>query len=180
MKTQEVWKTYSEDIKRFILSKVKDIDTTNDLLQETFIKVHAKLNNLQDETKLKSWVFSIARNTTLDYFKSSKKTMAVDDFLHLYEDEVKKTHSEKDCLYAHILNLEKKYRTPLFLSDIKGEKQSDIAEQLKLPLATIKSRIQRARKKIAEGYMQCCNYTLNEKGVLVGEHQEKEDCKICN
>ena len=73
----------------------------------------------------------------------------------------------------------KKYRDPLFLSDIKGIKQKDIAIQLKLPLPTIKSRIQRARKLIVKGYMECCDYKLNEQGYLVGEIKDKEECKVC-
>ena len=44
---------------------------------------------------------------------------------------------------------------------------------------TAKSQIQRARKLIAEGFMECCGLTQNEKGHLVGEIKDKKDCKIC-
>lgn len=178
MKTQDVWELYADDLKYFILGKIKNEVLAEDLLQESFLKIHSKLDDLKDDSKLKAWVFSIVRNTLNDYFKSSTISIAVDGFHLQSEDEYPK-HSEKDCLYAHILNLDKKYRTPLFLSDIKGVKQTEIAKQLQLPLATVKSQIQRARKKITEGYMQCCDYTLNEHGILVGEHKEKEECKIC-
>lgn len=178
MTTQDIWKLYADDVKHFILSKVKNSSVAEDLVQETFIKVHIKLSNLKDASKLKSWIFSIARNTTLDYFKSTSKKITFSTDELSYEEE-STTHTERDCLLAHIMNLDKKYRTPLFLSDIKGVKQNEIAMQLNLPLSTIKSRIQRARKKITEAYMECCDYQLSEKGILVGEHKEKEDCKIC-
>lgn len=178
MTTQEIWKLYADDVKHFILSKVKNSSITDDLVQETFIKVHTKLSTLKDVSKLKSWVFSIARNTTLDYFKTISKSIDIPPLETSFEEE-DPIHTEKDCLLAHIMNLDKKYRTPLFLSDIKGIKQAEVATQMKLPLATVKSRIQRARKKVAEGYMECCDYKLNDKGLLVGEMQEKEDCKIC-
>ena len=74
----------------------------------------------------------------------------------------------------------KKYRTPLFLSDIKGMKQSEVAKQLNQNLPTTKSQIQRARKLIAQGFMDCCGFVLNEQGYLVGEIQEKINCKVCN
>ena len=48
-----------------------------------------------------------------------------------------------------------------------------------LCLPTTKSQIQRARKLIAKGFMDCCGFTLNNKGNLVGEIQEKEDCNVC-
>ncbi|WP_299130461.1 sigma factor-like helix-turn-helix DNA-binding protein, partial [uncultured Winogradskyella sp.] len=71
-------------------------------------------------------------------------------------------------------------RDPIFLSDIMGLKQKEIANRLKLPLPTIKSQIQRGRKQIAQGFMDCCGYKMNKKGYLVGEIQDKADCKVCS
>ncbi len=180
MTTQEVWSTYQKDLKQFILSKVKEEAVADDVLQDVFIKIHTKLDTLKEETKLKSWVFTIARNVVMDYFKSKKKKIEVSEFnigVEVFEDY---SHSEKDCLGGIIKNLPKKYRTPLFLSDIKGMKQLEIANQLNLPLSTIKSQIQRARKMITKGFMDCCGYKLNENGKLVGELKEKKDCKVCS
>lgn len=181
MTTQQVWNTYSLDVRKFIMSKVKDISATDDVLQDTFIKVHTKLHTLKDLNKLKPWVFTIARNSIMDYFKLSKKTVHELD-LEIPTEEVSmdNEHTEKDCLNGIIINLPKKYRDPLFLADIKGLKQQQVADQLKQTLPTTKSQIQRARKLIAKGFMDCCGFELNEQGKLVGEIQEKEDCKICN
>jgi RNA polymerase sigma-70 factor (ECF subfamily) len=178
MTTQEVWTQYSEDLKRFILSKVKDAIAADDILQDTFIKIHTKLHTLKNLNKLKSWIFSIARNSIMDYFKASKMTFEIANFeseIEILED----VHTEKDCLRGILKGLPKKYRDPLFLSDIKGLKQSEVATQLKQNLPTTKSQIQRARKLIAQGFMDCCGFIMNDKGELVGEIQEKKDCKIC-
>ena len=178
MTTQQVWTQYSLDLKQFIISKVKDVNIADDILQDTFIKIYNNLHNLKDITKLKSWVFTIARNSILDHFKTTNKTFEFANFERETE-LLENTHTEKDCLRGILQNLPKKYRDPLFLSHIKGIKQQDVAKQLNLPLPTVKSQIQRARKLIAEGFMTCCGFTLNEKGKLVGEIREKEDCKIC-
>ena len=58
-------------------------------------------------------------------------------------------------------------------------KQQEVANQLKQNLPTTKSQIQRARKLIAQGFMDCCGFVLNKEGNLVGEIKEKEDCKVC-
>jgi len=179
IQTQEIWNLYSEDIKRFILSKVKDAVVADDLLQETFIKVHTKLHQLQDETKLKPWLFSIARHTVSDYFRQHNFKYEIDD-IDLVFNEQQQAHSEHDCLRGIIKSLPKKYRDPLFLSDIKGVKQQDVAKQLDLPLPTVKSQIQRARKQIAQGFMDCCGFVMNDKGYLVGEVKAKKDCKVCS
>lgn len=179
MITQQVWKQYAEDLKRFIFSKVKDEAVTDDILQDSFLKIHTKLHTLKDLNKLKSWCFSIARNSILDYFKASNKTFEYANF----ESETvieEDTHTEKDCLRGILQNLPKKYRDPIFLSDIKGLKQQEVAIQLKQTLPTTKSQIQRARKLIAQGFIDCCGYVINDDGKLVGEIKEKDDCKVCS
>ncbi|NQX85165.1 MAG: sigma-70 family RNA polymerase sigma factor [Flavobacteriaceae bacterium] len=180
MTTQEIWNTYHLDVKRFVLSKVHDESLAEDIVQNTFIKVHTKLSALKDPMKLKSWVMMIARNTTVDYFKSHKSASFSEVILPVEDVPKQDAHDETDCLYVIIKGLPKKYRDPLILSDIKGMKQAEVAKQLKLALSTTKSRIQRARKLIAKGFMDCCDYKLNDKGFLVGEVKDKEDCKICN
>lgn len=179
MTTKEVWKLYSDDVKRFIVSKVHETTIAENILQDTFIKVHTKLHTLNDLTKLKSWIFTIARNSIMDHFKKANKTFEFADF----ESEttvLENVHTEQDCLQGILQSLPKKYRNPLFLSDIKGLKQAEVANQLNQNLPTTKSQIQRARKLIAQGFMDCCGLVLNDHGNLVGEIQEKEDCKICN
>ena len=178
MTTTKVWTLYSDDLKRFINSKVKDTSITDDILQNTFIKIHTKLHTLKDITKLKSWCFTVARNSILNYWKSTNKSIEIVNF----EKEtliLKNKHTEIDCLAGIIKGLPKKYRDPLMLSDIKGLKQKDVADQLKQNLPTTKSQIQRARKLIAKGFMDCCGFVLNKKGNLVGEIKGKEDCKVC-
>nr|WP_299521428.1 sigma-70 family RNA polymerase sigma factor [Winogradskyella sp.] len=179
MTTKLVWDIYSADVKRFILSKVDQEMIADDILQDTFIKVHTKLHTLKNNEKLKPWLYSVARYTILDYFKTSKRTIELNNFQEEMDTEITE-HSEKDCLRGILINLPKKYRDPIFLFDIMGLKQKEIAERLQLPLPTLKSQIQRGRKQIAKGFMDCCGYTMNEQGYLVGEIQEKEDCKVCN
>lgn len=178
MTTKEVWVKYSTELKQFIISKVKDTTIADDILQDTFIKIHSKLHTLKDIKKIKPWCFTIAKNSIIDYWKSSNQMVEIADF----DDKVSITeniHTEKDCLRGILKNLPKKYRDPLFLSDIRGLKQQEVAEQLNQTLSTTKSQIQRARKLIAKGFMDCCGFKMDDKGNLIGEIQDKEDCKVC-
>lgn len=179
MTTNNIWELYHKELFHFIFSKVKNTQVSNDLLQDTFIKIHTKLHTLKHPEKIKSWVFSIANFTVLDYFRSNKMNTNDIDDLYLYEEE-KDLHTEKDCLRGILKSLPKKYRDPLFLSDIKGIKQNEVAIQLKLSVSATKSRIQRARNLIKQGYIDCCDFKKNEKGYLIGEIKDKKDCKVCN
>lgn len=178
MTTQDVWTKYVSDVKRFIMSKVKNTTATDDILQDTFIKIHTKLDTLKDITKLKPWVFTIARHEILDYFKKTNQSNQLKDF-NLVTNTETYAHTEKDCLQGILKSLPKKYRDALFLSDIKGLKQQDVALQLNQALSTTKSQIQRARKLIAKGFMECCGFVLNKEGKLVGEIKDEGDCKVC-
>lgn len=179
MTTQNLWITYAEEVKRFIYSKVKNKAVTDDLLQDVFIKVHTKSHTLKNNAKIKPWIFSIARNAVFDHFKSGDISF---EFAY-FESETwshESEHTEKDCLRGILEKLPKKYKAPLFLSDIQGLKQKEVAAQLQQSLSTTKSQIQRGRKLIAQGFMECCGYVLNSDGKLVGELQDKETCKVCN
>ncbi|WP_339662873.1 sigma-70 family RNA polymerase sigma factor [uncultured Polaribacter sp.] len=178
MTTHQVWTSYSEDLKRSIISKVKNAAIADDILQDTFIKIHTKLHTLNDVTKLKPWCFTVARNSILDYWKATHQTFEIANF-EAESEIVENSHTEQDCLKGILKTLPKKYRDPLFLSDIKGFKQQEVADQLQQPLSTTKSQIQRARKLIAQGFMDCCGFVINKEGNLVGEIQDKEDCKVC-
>ncbi|MGC1632525.1 MAG: sigma-70 family RNA polymerase sigma factor [Gelidibacter sp.] len=179
MKTKKVWDLYATDVKYFILTKVKDETVADDLLQETFIKVHTKLDTLKDISKLKAWVFSIARYTVMDYFRSNSLSYAIAEDT-VADEDTNPEHTREDCLQGIIKALPKKYRKPLILFDIQGLKQVQISEELQLPLPTVKSQIQRARKLIAQGFVDCCDFKINDHGYLVGEVQERGDCKVCH
>ncbi len=71
-----------------------------------------------------------------------------------------------------------KYSSAVWLSDIEGKKHAEVARILKISLSGAKSRIQRGRKLLQYGYMDCCNFRLSPGGYLVGEH--RDDCKVCN
>ncbi len=180
METSQIWKSYQNDVKSFIKSKVKNDQTVDDLVQETFLKAHLHKNKLRDQAKIKPWLFTIAKNVIIDSYKKHIHYVGeTQERLDEYFD-IDHRHTEKDCLHGLIKNLPSKYSVPLFLSDIKGEKQKQISKFLGLPLSTIKSQIQRGRKMIIKGFMDCCDFKLNAKGQLVGELKDKENCKVCS
>ena len=110
----EVWNSYSTELKRYIRSKVKDSELTNDLLQEVFIKVHLNLEKVQKTESLRSWIFSIAYNTVMNHF-GKPTNMSLDGNMP-EETTTEEQRSPISCLLPMIKNLPELYREPLIQS----------------------------------------------------------------
>ena len=180
METSAIWDEFSESLKRFIYNRVKNNEVTNDLLQEVFIKIHLNIHKIKKQESIKSWIYTITNNTINDFFKKQSKQRKLTSETIEINNKVVTEHAAKDCLLPLINNLPSTYKDALLLSEIDGLKQADVAKILNISLSGTKSRIQRGRNLLKDGFIACCDYKLNEAGYLVGEHKEKKDCKVCN
>lgn len=180
MTTTSIWIEFSESLKRFIFSRVKNEEIANDLLQEVFVKIHLKVGTIKKQESMKSWVFTITNNVILDYFKKNTKSSPILSEIPAIVDENHKEHSAIDCLKPLIENLPSTYSKAMLLSEIEGLKQAEVAKKLNISLSGAKSRIQRGRNLLKQGFIDCCDYKLNESGHLTGEHKSKKDCKVCS
>jgi|TARA_B100001059_G_C17712917_1_gene516459 RNA polymerase sigma-70 factor (ECF subfamily) len=102
-------KRHQQRLYRFIYSKVQDRDVTEDLFQDTFIKVvrTLKKGNYNEEGKFLPWVMRIAHNLVIDYFRKSnrmpsfKNTDDFDIFSVLGDGSL---NAEKKLIQAQIYN----------------------------------------------------------------------------
>ncbi len=177
METKEIWDKYSKELRLYLLGKTGNKDLTEDILQEAFLKVHLKRSHLKSPDLLRPWLYRIINNTLIDFYRTK-------DVVHSAEvpvtSEETDSHTAENCLLPLIHRLPIKYREALMLSEIKGHKQSKVAEILQISLSGAKARIQRGRKLLQEGFMDCCDYSMNEEGLLVGEGKSETDCKVCS
>ncbi len=178
METKDLWDEFSRELLGFITSKTGDADLAGDLLQEVFIKVHLKIPPLENRQQIRSWLYRVSGNTVTDYFRGKIPTTSLQE---VKEEEVAdSTHTAENCLMPLINELPEKYQQALLLSEIYNIKQAKVAEILGISLSGAKSRIQRGRRLLQEGYINCCSYSLNKQGKLVGEAKTITECKVCN
>ena len=172
METQKIWKQFNEELYFFILKKVKNETATNDIFQNTFLKIHKNLHQLKEEEKAKSWAFQIARNEIANHFKNESKYIAP-------IEEIEEIISEKNqaycCLDRFINDLPTIYREPIELVYLKGKKQQEVSEILDISLANVKARIRRSKDILKEKFSECCKYEFDKNGSLIGE----PDCSKC-
>lgn len=177
METKEIWDKFSDELLGYLVKKSGDNTLAEDILHETFIKVHLKVSELRAGGKVRSWLYRIADNNLADHYRRKKIVVHGDSS---EENEEGPAHSAEDCLLPLIKKLPTKYREAVLLGDIRGLKQSEVAQILEISLSGAKSRIQRGRKLIQQGYVNCCDYTINEKGLLIGDAKTEEECRVCS
>lgn len=160
-----IWEGYKEGLRNYILKKVKDEDTANELSHEVLMKVYGTCCSGNQIRNVKSWLYQIAHNTSIDYLRKQQKINSA--LPELSNDPEETTYQEAAELVAPLLlMLPPKYALPLKLADIDGLKQAAIAEKLELSLTATKSRIQRARKLLKDLIIQCCHIETDHQGNL--------------
>ena len=149
MNFNEIIKTNKSNIKNII--KLITKSENEDLEQEVYIKLWKNSEKYQERGSFKSWVGTIAKNTSKDYLKSS------DDFV-LASIKDKKTTPEANVIASErqqriikaIDSLKPKLRETIMLCEIYGYTYEEAASRLKCPIGTVKSRIYNAKKELAE------------------------------
>ena len=183
MEIEQIWNDYGNLLRRFLFSKVGNSDDAEDLLQEILIKTHKSMHSLKDPKKFKSWLFQIARNTLIDYYRKPSKTISEQSIPELSEiveessDAQETMRSElSECIKPFLESLPKKYADAVEAIDLKGISQKEMAKELRLSYSTAKSRVQRGRQKLAELFQECCTYEVDARGKIIGYKPKNECC----
>lgn len=152
-------------IKYYIKKRVNSNEIAEDLTQEVFFKL-AKFENLDQIQSVKSWLFTVAKNTLIDHYKKNKVLeIPFDDLVKLPKEDRAYENEVIACLKQMILKLDKEDREILLMSDIYGESQKKLGISLNLNYSTVKSRIQRAREKLKKELLGCCTFIPDSRGV---------------
>src|SRR5215203_4287305 len=145
----QIWNESRNRIKSFIAKRIDNEADVEDVLQEVFFKIHQRIKELKDPDKLYSWVFQIARNAIIDYYRQRKIVVdSSEEVLNQIAVEPTENDVEEEVLNwlePMVGDLPEKYQEALLLTDIQGLTQKELSERLDISLSGAKSRVQRAR-----------------------------------
>ncbi len=179
--SEKVWQEYHSRLRAFIKSRISDDAATDDTLQNVFLKMHTGLAFLKDETKLQSWLYQIARNAIVDYYRSQKPTVDIPEWLTQPEPDSgeKITQELSECLQPMIQSLPESYREAVILSELKGLPQKEVARMQGTSLSGAKSRVQRGRAILKKRLADCCWLEFDHCGRLCAYERKAKDCSAC-
>ena len=164
---------YKDKLTNFIYRFTSDIDSAQDLAQDTLLKVYINKDSYREIAKFSTWIYTIASNlakTELRKIKRrqtySESDLSTDDrkfVMHQPDvasfEDIEDTSVSGDILEKSLMELDDEFKNIIILRDIQELSYDEISKILQIPLGTVKSRINRGRFKLKD--------ILKEKGVVL-------------
>lgn len=142
-------KEYGDSILRMCFVYLQDMSLAEDAMQETFVKVYRQYSAFRQESSEKTWIMRIAINTCKDVRRTAW-FRRVDRSVTL--DMVPESHYEfdpaDDTLILEIMNLPPKLKEVVLLKYYQGLSFQEIAQALQVPIGTVSTRANAAKKKL--------------------------------
>jgi RNA polymerase sigma-70 factor (ECF subfamily) len=178
---EKIWNTYHSRLLAFIQKRINDKDAAEDILQDIFVRVHSRIDTLENRNKLESWLYQITRNAIIDFYRSRKPQEELPEWLEQPQISREETNRRElsSCLAPMIQRLPEKYRRAVQLSEIEGRTQKEIAEKENISLSGAKSRVQRGRALLKTMLHDCCKVEINAMNQIVDYDKKDGDCKLC-
>lgn len=135
-------------------------EVSEDLVQETFMRILAYRSSYNGSSTFRTWLYGIARNTSVDHFRKHKNSMGHDEFDEsaidgkgtLTDDIV---NEQKQSLFNQALqSIPAELREIIVLSRYQQMNYEDIAQMVNCNLNTLKSRMRLAVGKLKESYQR--------------------------
>ena len=157
----ELVNRYKDKLINFIFNYLGDLESSEDVVQETMIKLYQKKHFYKEIAKFSTWLYTIAKNlantelrkrkqrktTLLSQFSKDDKTYELPSNDPEPGQEIQ-TDIVNKIIRDAVDQLSEKFKIVIVLRDIQGLSYEDISEIINVPIGTVKSRINRARLQL--------------------------------
>ena len=179
---ENLWNDLSKPLKGFIKKHIHNNQDADDILQNVFYKIQTNIGSLKDTEKLHSWVYAIAKNAIMDFYRAHKYDELLDELpenLADYQEEINANEEIAECLKAMIQYLPEKYKSAIILTEFQNLTQKELSVKMGMSVSGAKSRVQRARVMLKEMLMGCCSFEFDHFGNIIDYQHKNKNCKFC-
>ncbi len=177
---EQIWIELADKLRGFIRRRISNDAEAEDILQDVFLKIVRRAEDLPAPTKLQGWIFLIARNAIIDHYRTRKETVAVPETLAA---EAATAPEEAEGLNASLRrmigSLPEPYREAILLTEIEGVPQVALARRLGISVSGAKSRVQRGRRMLKKMLLDCCQFEFDRRGGINECAPRGIDCPEC-
>ncbi len=151
----EIIRDYKDGLILYLTSIVGNIQTAEDLTEDTFVLLGTKKPKDKGKGSFKTWLYTIGRNVAIDYIRKQKKhiEVAIDDTIELIsdEEEIETAYIKKEqriAVHKAMRKLKSEYQQVLWLIYFEDLSNKDVAKIMKKSVSNIETLVSRARKSL--------------------------------
>jgi len=141
---------YQKKLIRYAYNLIKNEDKAIDIVQESFVKAYINLNDFNIEKKFSSWIYRIVHNQAINLAKKyQKETLLLENWDFKSDDNIESDFEEKEVIEKVekcLKEIPLLYSEPLSLYYIDEKSYEEISDILRIPMGTVATRINRAKK----------------------------------
>lgn len=165
----QLWQEHRERLVRFVRTRVADAATAEDIAHDVLMRAWIARDTLRDGRRFQQWLYQITRNAVIDYYRARRPTVPLTDaFPEPDSDEGRVARGQlAHCIQPFVAALPDHYRAALELAELRGLTQQQTADELGLSLSGAKSRVQRARRMLADMVLECCRIEFDSAGGIM-------------
>jgi RNA polymerase sigma-70 factor, ECF subfamily len=153
---EEIFKEFQENIYSYLFFKLGDTQSAEDILQDVFVKLWENRHSLKPDLYLPSYLYTIAKNLTLNYFRHKNVVQKFQQEIELKTNQKESSsplsqlelNELKSNLALAIQNLPDQQRTVFMMSRYDELSYKEIAERLGLSVKTVETHIGKALKTL--------------------------------
>jgi RNA polymerase sigma-70 factor (ECF subfamily) len=174
------WQELHANLHAFVGRRVRNQADVDDLVQRVLLQILTGLRSLRDVDRLHAWVYRVARNLIVDYYRSPTvrrertsgdtidlaATNESAEFVPREDDERAALRELATCLLPMMRQLPPTSQDALKMADLEGMTQVEAARQAGVSVSGMKSRVQRARQQLRTIVEECCRVELDRRGSI--------------
>ncbi len=154
-------KRYKDQLLNFVYRFVGNQEEAEDIVQETFLRVYRKRKAYKRIAKFSTWIYTIAGNLSRTELRRRKRRklfsvtdMGYEDRDYEISDEEYNPENyvegviQEEIIHKEINNLSPKFREVIILRDVQELSYEEISKIIRVPIGTVKSRVNRGRLKL--------------------------------
>ncbi len=144
---------YTPLLRAYARRTLGSTDELDDVVQETFITAWSRLDALDDRAKVKSWLMRILSRKCIDRIRARREHLDVTELevaapRHDAPDRVAEARSREEAVETALAELPEAQRRCWVMKEVLEYRYEDIAEELDLPVSTVRGLLSRARKNM--------------------------------
>jgi len=164
-----VWQEYEKELTAFVKTRLFDKSFVADIMQEIAIKIYKHQNQLKHIDNIRAWTYRITRNTLIDFYKQNDKV--IPDELYVLDlrtvSDGSNDNELSSCIMSMSNSLEQKDKDILNLSIFEQYSVAELSSKFKLSPEGAKTKLKRAKKKLANSFFTCCTLEKDTKGKII-------------